>query len=60
MVAGFSVEAPKEREVGSPIIKGQKACTFCQYYERREQCCPLTDSHRERYDGKAYFCSYYS
>ena len=39
VAAGFSSEAPQEKEVGSPIIKGEKACVYCSFYEKSEERC---------------------
>lgn len=60
VAAGFSSEAPQEKEVGSPIIKGEKACVYCSFYEKSEERCRYYDSHKDRFGSSAYSCPYYS
>lgn len=49
-----------EKEKKQQIIKGEKMCQFCQYYNYADGYCELQKEKREHHDGAAYSCPYYS
>lgn len=49
-----------EKEKKEQIIKGEKMCQFCRFYNYSKGYCEIQKENRERYDGAAYSCPYYS
>ena len=42
------------------LVSKEKACTLCSHYGHSSEFCPLVGEKRERYDGAAYSCPYYT